>query len=581
MSRADHRGASRLPVCAVMPRNTRRTHPFGWTRPLLAGMLLLAPGCLMFAGRHWDETRSTVIEPINSALHRHLPKDIKAKDLDAILAIYVIETGTGPRWDDTITLPDGFSEQRIRWTGTATREPIRERYQHLLGLFDSIEKADLRIHRVHWDQPSERGYPAEVHLIVRGVGTGGERRVLDQWTRVWIDRRDGRWVLTGEDVLSRELVRSAQPRFELATEAAGINDTQDVSGSPTFRLLGDLKASSGVAVSDFDCDGFEDLALLSSSRITLYHNNADGTFSDVTPAAGFPAELRIAGTGLVFFDADNDGDPDLWVCGILGERFFRNDGCGHFTDVSASAGIKPSRWSSMPIVADYDRDGFLDVFIVRMGDHEKTAPTPNWDARNGVGDTLYRNNGNGTFSDVTAAAGISETGWGLAGGWGDYNNDGYPDIYVANEFGTNSLYRNNGDGTFTNVAATAGVLDRGAAMGVAWGDYDNDGNLDIFVSNMYANSRWALFHPEFPPPVPWYYSWVPRSDVDSIINENTRGSTLLHNNGDGTFTDVSDAAGVRDTQWGWGAEFLDYNNDGRLDIYAANGFVTGPLPDDI
>jgi hypothetical protein len=118
-------------------------------------------------------------------------------------------------------------------------------------------------------------------------------------------------------------------------------------------------------------------------------------------------------------------------------------------------------------------------------------------------------------------------------------------------------------------------------MGTAWGDYDNDGDLDIFVSNMYANSRWALFHPEFPPPVPWYLRWVPRSNIDAVIEQNTRGSTLLRNNGNGTFTDVGDAAGVRDTQWGWGAEFLDYNNDGRLDIYASNGFVTGPIPDDI
>jgi hypothetical protein len=552
-----------------------------WQLVLLAVWLPLHAGCLMAAGRHWEETRKTTIEPINAALHRHLPRDIKAKDLDAIVALYATHECTDPDWEHAVVLPDGRSEQRERWTGPPKAESIRQHYQHVLALFEVIEKADLRIHRIYWDQRSERGYAADVHLIVRGVAASGEHRVLDQWMRLWIDRNGTQWVITAEDVTSRELVRSTRPRFELATEAAGINDTHDILGSPKFRLIGDLAASSGVAVADFDCDGYEDLTLLSSSRVTLYRNDADGRFTEVTATSGLPAELAIAATGLVFFDADNDGDPDLWICGVLGERFYRNDGCGHFTDVSGAAGIKLSRWSSMPVVADYDRDGFLDVFIVRMGDHEKTAPTPNWDARNGVGDTLYRNNGDGTFTDVTAASGISETGWGLAGGWGDYDNDGYPDIYVGNEFGVKSLYHNNRDGTFTNVAAAAGALDRGAAMGITWGDYDNDGYLDIFISNMYANSRWALFHPDFPPPVPWYYSWVPRSDVDTIINENTRGSTLLHNNGDGTFTDVSDAAGVRDTQWGWGAEFLDYNNDGRLDIYASNGFVTGPLPDDI
>jgi hypothetical protein len=98
---------------------------------------------------------------------------------------------------------------------------------------------------------------------------------------------------------------------------------------------------------------------------------------------------------------------------------------------------------------------------------------------------------------------------------------------------------------------------------------------------MYANSRWALVHPDFPPPVPWYYSWVPRSKVDRITDELTQGSTLLRNDGDGRFTDVSDEAGVRDCQWGWAAEFVDYNNDGILDIYGANGFVSGPFLDDV
>jgi hypothetical protein len=548
---------------------------------LILILLLPASGCLLFAGRHWEAARKSEIEPINSTVHRHLPQNIKAKDLDAILQIYATDSGTGLPWNEPVSVADSFSERRVRWMGPAAMEPMRDRYQHLLDLFEVIDKAEVRIHRVHWDQRDARGYPADVHLLVRGIGPNREYRLLDQRARVTIAQRGNDWVLTSEAVTSRELLTSLQPRFELATESVGIQDTHDISGSPPFRLIGDMAASSGVAVGDIDCDGFEDVALLSTNHLRMYRNNGNGTFSDVTVSAGFGDDFDIAATGLVFFDADNDGDADLWVCGIRGDRFYRNDGCGLFVDATTTAGLQPSRWASMPIVADYDRDGFLDVYIVRMGDHEKTAPTPSWDAHNGVPHTLYRNNGNGTFSDVTAAAGIHESGWGLAGAWGDYNNDGYPDIYVGNEFGTKSLYRNNGDGTFTNVTATAGALDRGAAMGITWGDYDNDGYLDLFISNMYANSRWVMFHPEYPPPVPWYLSWVPRSDIHAIIDELTRGSTLLHNNGDGTFTDVSDKAGVRDGQWGWGAEFFDYNNDGRLDIYAANGFISGPLLDDV
>jgi hypothetical protein len=234
----------------------------------------------------------------------------------------------------------------------------------------------------------------------------------------------------------------------------------------------------------------------------------------------------------------------------------------------------------MPLAADYDRDGDLDVFVTRMGDQENTPPDPNYQAENGLPDTLYRNDGDGTFTDVSVAAGVADPGWGLAAAWGDYDADGWPDLFVGNEFGPDKLFKNRGGGTFVNVAKEAGTADRGAAMGAAWGDVDNDGDLDLFVSNMFANSSWLLFHPDFPRPVPWYLRFFTER-IRQVTHEITRGSSLFLNDGDGTFSDASDAAGVRDGQWGWGAEFLDYNDDGRLDIYATNGFVSGPLLDDV
>jgi VCBS repeat protein len=289
----------------------------------------------------------------------------------------------------------------------------------------------------------------------------------------------------------------------------------------------------------------------------------------------------------VFFDYDNDGRPDLFVAAARGgDRLFHNTG-GRFEDVTAAAHVPPGRWGSMAVAADYDRDGFLDLYVVRMGDQETTTPRPNYAATNGVPNTLLRNLGDGTFTDVTEAAGVGDTGWGMAAAWGDYDGDGWPDLYVANEFGRNVLYHNEGNGRFRERAEAAGVVDGGAGMGVAWGDYDGDGRLDLFVSNMHANSAWALFHPDFPAPIPWPYRVLGlfttgvRERSDEIIHRLTRGSSLYRNQGDGTFTDVSDTAGVRDGQWGWAAEFLDYDNDGRLDLYAVNGFITGAIPDDV
>jgi hypothetical protein len=540
----------------------------------------------------WETTRKTVIDPINSEFHRHLPQYIKARDLAQILSLYATEGGSGLLWDGARPVYTQQEEEMLRWGPPGGAERIRDRYQRLLDLFPTVDKAELRIHRIYFEEEDKEGYPAEVRLIVRGTRADGSAAVLDQRMRVHIARASKDWRITQEDVTSRELVARREPRFVRATEEAGITDVHTNAGSPTFRMVGGTTSTAGSAVAEVDGDGCEDLFLPGRPNATLYKNNCDGTFTDVTAKWGIPRPFPAVASGAVLFDYDNDGRPDLFVTAVRGgNRLFHNvagpDGNTRLIDVTEKAGIPEGDWSSSAAVADYDRDGFLDVYVVRMGDHEDTTPKPNYQADNGLPNYLLHNNRDGTFSDVTRKARVGDRGWGLAGAWGDYDNDGYPDLYVANEYGFSVLYHNRGDGTFEDVSEESGARIRTAGMGVAWGDYDGDGKLDLFVSAMYANSRWALFHPDFPAPIPWRYRWLGHftSEVkrrsDEIIEDLTRGSTLLRNNGNGTFSDVSEKAGVRDAQWGWGAEFLDYDNDGKLDLFAQNGFVTGELPDDI
>jgi hypothetical protein len=204
-----------------------------------------------------------------------------------------------------------------------------------------------------------------------------------------------------------------------------------------------------------------------------------------------------------------------------------------------------------------------------------SVPLPFHDANNGPSNHLMRNDGEDRFTDVTREVGLDANNrrFSLIGAWADYDDDSDPDLYVANDFGRNNLYRNDG-GRFVDVAATAGVEDQAAGMGVSWSDYDLDGDLDLHVTNMFsaAGNRVAYqarFHAGA------------AVEAREGIRRHAAGDSLFANLGDGTFRDVSEAAGVRMGRWAWGAKFVDLNDDGLDDLVVPNGFLTGAVPDDL
>jgi enediyne biosynthesis protein E4 len=360
--------------------------------------------------------------------------------------------------------------------------------------------------------------------------------------------------------------------FTDVAEKAGLT-MQDIFGGIATKKYIIETTGTGVAIFDYDNDGWPDIFLVNGTRLEgiprgdapsnhLYRNNHDGTFTDVTVQAGLTATGW--GQGVCVGDYDNDGWEDLYVTYYGKNRLYHNQG-GVFTEVAEKAGVAGSgkAWGSGCAFVDYDRDGKLDLMVTNYVDFDlSTAPAPGQRATclwkgvpvmcgprglPGAKNILYHNKGDGTFEDVTTKAHVDRTDghYSLSVSTLDFDEDGWPDIYVACDSTPSILYRNNHDGTFTDVAVTAGAAfnedgREQAGMGTTVADFNGDGHLDIFKTN---------------------------------FSDDT--STLYRNNGDGTFTDATSAAGLGlYTQYlGWGTMFFDFDNDGWPDLILANGHV--------
>ena len=360
--------------------------------------------------------------------------------------------------------------------------------------------------------------------------------------------------------------------FTNVARESGLNVKTIFGGEHTNKYLLET-TGCGVAFYDYDNDGWLDIFLVNGSRLEgfpaeseptshLFRNNRDGTFTDVTLKAGVAHSGW--GQGVCVGDFDNDGWDDLFVTYYGKNVLYHNNGDGTFTDVSQKAGVagKGTRWNTGCAFVDYDRDGRLDLFVANYIDLDlATAPVPESGpclyksvmvacgppGLQGGKNILYHNNGDGSFSDVSEAAGIFRANgtYGLGVLTADFDNDGWPDIYVANDSTASALYHNKKNGTFEDIAIEAGCAlspdgKPQAGMGVAAADYDLDGNLDIVKTNFAGDTP-----------------------------------SLYHNLGGGSFEDATFTAGLgAHTQYlGWGCGFLDFDNDGWPDILICNGHV--------
>ena len=435
--------------------------------------------------------------------------------------------------------------------------------------------------------------------------------------------------------------------FTDVTKEAGIH-FQHSSGTRSSLLPEDMGSGAGFA--DIDNDGDIDLYIVNiphpftqdvgpdSKTNVLYRNNGDGTFTDITHIAGVGHQGY--GMGCVFADYDGDGNIDLYVTNYGANVLYRNNGDGTFRDVTETAGIGCELWSTGAAFADVDGDTDLDLYVcnyvtydldkleqmqeesLQSGKPVPSALNPHvFEPQDNV---FYRNNGNGTFTDVTTEVGIAAPGGrSMQCLFSDFDNDNDLDLYVANDTSVNYTYRNDGNGTFTDVSDESWAADFRGSMGVSAGDYDGDGDIDLFMSH-WVDEENALYRnllvesgSQNPPTskqirfvdesysamlaevgikqIGWgttLFDYDNDGDLDIFV---TNGSTfqelkqpevlipqvdaLFSNNGDGTFTDVSESTGITalPTRVGRGATFGDYDNDGDVDIFIVNNHAPPTL----
>ena len=417
-----------------------------------------------------------------------------------------------------------------------------------------------------------------------------EQRV-GQWELEWESLPTGEFRLRGWRMLGESQSRSAAPVFaDITAQAFADNSSyasQLLRGADYWRTVLDVACGidiyghNGVSIGDIDDDGFDDLYVCQPAGLPnrLYRNRGDGTFEDITEGSGVGILENTACA--LFADFDNAGRQDLIVVRTDGPSLFVNQGGGKFRKKPDAFHFAqpPQGTFTGAAVADYDRDGWLDVYfclyLYYQGTDQYKYPSPYYDAENGPPNFMMRNQRDGTFRDVTAESHLDKnnTRYSFCCGWSDYNRDGWPDLYVVNDFGGKNLYRNNGDGTFTDIAAQAGVEDVGAGMGVCWFDYDNDGAQDLYVADMWSAAGTRISTQEI------FQKDAPEK-VRALYRKHARGNSLFHGCGE-AFQDSGAAAGVEMGRWAWSCDAWEFDHDGFPDLYIANGMVSGPLPDEL
>ena len=571
----DHFQASSDPEFHLHPHYREQT-------PLDAERLLIQPGRDGFANELKHEKMAAVFDEWSQGL-RHSPVNTQA--LEGALSTQF----QGGAWTAEKSRPLGrpskfLDVRKVRFSEqpSLASEAFLADVRKNLGVFSNILTAEFQITQID-------GVKTRVRYELVGTGADFYREHrIGEWSVDWEEgHRIVSWRMHDE-VRSR----SQQECFREVSEGAlggntsyGAQLKQGVDHWRTF-LDGasgiDIYGHSGVSVGDLHGSGFDDIYVCQPAGLPnrLYRNRGDGTFEDVTERSGLGL-LDNTACALIA-DFDGDGRQDVVVVRANGPVLFLNQGNGTFRRKADAFQFaqQPQGTFTGAAAADYDRDGKLDIYFCvysfYQGTDQYNYPTPYYAAENGPPNFMMHNNGDGTFRDVTAQCGMNQnnTRYSFCSGWNDFDGDGWPDLYVVNDFGRKNLYRNQGNGTFSDVAAQVGVEDVGAGMSVCWFDYNNDGAEDLYVANMWTAAgeritREQTFQNEAP------------KQTQALYQKHAMGNSLLRNNGHAHFQDVTAESNTGMGRWAWSSDAWDFDHDGFSDIYIANGMISGTEPEDL
>ena len=457
-----------------------------------------------------------------------------------------------------------------------SRTTLLDEWRRLLAHFSDLEDVRFKVRGATFADSAQAVSTANVPTALPGAAgrarvgfwiVGRDQQGQREWLRGGFEAdvaypEGGPWHITTLDKAQAGSFSASVDLFSEVSAPAGVTARLPAYGTPENGGF----VWKGAAAGDVNADGWIDLFVTGTTRNFLYLNEGNGRFRDASAETGVQA--LASGSGPLLADYDNDGDLDVFIAAVGQQVLLENrlvpDKRLRFEDVSLEKGVAVTATGFSAAAADINADGRLDFYVASYNAYGRVTPNSWSTATNGTPNLLFVSQPGGGYREEAARWGVDDKRWSYAAAFADLNDDGRPDLYVANDFGEKGLFIHQGT-SFKDEARERGVLDPGNGMGVAFGDYNNDGRLDLHATNMSSTAGNRILGRMFPGAKP----------SDQVLVKLASGNTLFENLGGGRFREVTADVGGLSGAWAWGGGFLDVDNDGNEDLYTPNGFISG------